>query len=233
MKKFGLIGQSLKHSFSKEFFNEKFHRENISARYDNYELENLSLFKSIFSDNDLCGLNVTIPFKEKIINYFNKKLWSLKGFNTDAYGFHQLIKPFLKSHHNLGLILGDGGASKAVSYVLDSLNINYNIITRKNTSDIHQKFNWNDINSYMVKYHLIIINTTPIGMYPNSIDKIDFPYEFITQEHLIIDLIYNPSITQFLQKASSQNAQILNGYQMLVHQALKAWNIWNFSTNIK
>ena len=254
MKKFGLIGQSLKHSFSKEFFNEKFQKEKISARYDNYELENLSLFKSIFFDNDLCGLNVTIPFKEKIINYLddldpiskkigavntilptysNKKLWSLKGFNTDAYGFHQLIKPFLKSHHNLGLILGDGGASKAVSYVFDSLNINYNIITRKNTSDIRQKLSWNDINSYMVKHHLIIVNTTPIGMYPNSIDKIDFPYEFITKEHLIIDLIYNPSITQFLQKASSQNAQILNGYQMLIHQALKAWNIWNFSANIK
>ena len=254
MKKFGLIGQSLKHSFSQEFFNKKFQKEGIPAIYKNFEIGNLSLFKLIFSNNDVHGLNVTIPYKEKIIDYLdeldsiskiigavntilpiysNKKLFSLKGYNTDAYGFHQLIKPYLKSHHTLGLILGDGGASKAVSYVLDSLNINYNIISRKKKLESHQKFNWEDINSYMVKHHQIIINTTPVGMFPSMGQKIDIPYHAINKNHLIIDLIYNPNETQFLKNAKKNNAQVLNGYQMLIHQAIKAWDIWNLYINIR
>ena len=254
MKTYGLTGQSLLHSFSKDFFNKKFLSENISARYLNFEIENISYLRELFIKNHISGLNVTIPYKEKIIpyldsldnisksvgavntilpNYKNNKLISLKGFNTDVYGFHQMIKPYLTSNHSKALILGTGGASKAVAYVLKSYNIDVNYISRKERPNELNYFTWKDINNQMLESHNLIINTTPIGMYPNKIEKIIFPYEFINSNHLIIDLVYNPSKTFFLLKCEKKNAQTLNGYQMLVHQALKSWNIWNNSINIE
>tara|TARA_Y100000385_G_C13058520_1_gene623164 strand:+ start:1116 stop:1880 length:765 start_codon:yes stop_codon:yes gene_type:complete len=254
LKKFGLIGKTLEHSFSKDFFNQKFEKEKILASYHNFEIDKITSLKSIFSKNDIFGINVTVPYKEQVISqldelddvakkigavntilptYNKRKLTSLKGYNTDAFGFHQLIKPYLKNHHTNALVLGSGGASKAIIHILNFYNIDYNIISRKDMPDNPIYFKWSDINYYMIKHHPLIINTTPIGMYPNTDQEFEFPYQYISGKHLVIDLIYNPKLTNFLRKSSLQKAQILNGYQMLVHQAIKAWNIWNSSINNK
>lgn len=254
MRNFGLIGQTLSHSFSKDYFNKKFETENIDAFYSNFELDNISSLRSLFSDFKLSGLNVTIPFKEKVISqldslddisqdlgavntikpfFKNNKLISLKGYNTDVHGFKQMVKPYLESHHTQALILGTGGASKAVAYVLKSYNINVNFISRNKNYSNKNYFTWDQVNNHMVEGHYLIINTTPLGMYPNIDQEINIPYEYLTSKHLVIDLIYNPEQTIFLQKSLLNNAQILNGYQMLVHQALKAWNIWESSNIIK
>ena len=254
MRNFGLIGQSLSHSFSKDYFNKKFETENIDAFYSNFELNNISTLRGLFSDFKLSGLNVTIPFKEKVISkldslddisqdlgavntikpfFRNNQLISLKGYNTDVHGFKQMVKPYLESHHTQALILGTGGASKAVAYVLKSYNINVNFISRNKNYSNKNYFTWDQVNNHMVEGHYLIINTTPLGMYPNIDQEINIPYEYLTSKHLVIDLIYNPEQTIFLQKSLLNNAQILNGYQMLVHQALKAWNIWESSNIIK
>ena len=254
MRNFGLIGKSLVHSFSKDYFNKKFKEEDIDALYSNFELDNISNLKELFSDYKLSGLNVTIPFKQKVISqldsldeisqeidavntikpfFDNNKLVSLKGYNTDVFGFQQMVKPYLKSHHTKALILGTGGASKAVAYVLNSLNIDVNFISRNNFPSLNNYFTWNELNSHMVAGHYLIINTTPIGMYPDVEQEIIISYDNLTSKHLVIDLIYNPEQTLFLKKSLLKNAQILNGYQMLVHQALKAWDIWESSNIIK
>ena len=248
MKKFGLIGRKLSHSFSKKFFNQKFLDESIPAQYENYEISDISYVKSIFQNNFLSGINVTIPYKNTVIKhldemdsiskeimavntilpiYENKKLVSLKGFNTDVHGFHHMIKPYLKSHHERALVLGTGGACSAVSHVMKSYNIDVNYISRYPDLNDENSFSWNDLNEHMVGHHLLIINTTPIGMYPNVSEVINIPYHAMGSKHLIIDLIYNPSETLFLKNAKKNNAQTLNGYSMLVNQALKSWNIWN------
>ena len=254
MRNFGLIGQSLVHSFSKDYFNKKFKTENIDALYSNFEIENTSSLRDLFSNHNLSGLNVTIPFKQKVISqldsldeisqeidavntikpfFKNNKLVSLKGYNTDVYGFKQMVKPYLKSHHTKALVLGTGGASKAVAYVLNAYNIEVNFISRKKLPTLNNYFTWNQINSHMVAQHYLIINTTPVGMYPNVDKEIKIAYDSLTSKHLVIDLIYNPEQTLFLKKALLKNAKILNGYQMLVHQALKAWDIWESSNIIK
>ncbi len=247
MRNFGLIGQSLIHSFSKDYFNKKFKTENIDALYSNFEIDNISTLRDLFSDFKLSGLNVTIPFKQKVISqldsldeisqkidavntikpfFKNNKLISLKGYNTDVYGFQQMLKPYLKSHHTKALVLGTGGASKAVAYVLNAYNIDVNFISRNKFPSLNNYFTWNQLNSHMVAGHYIIINTTPVGMYPDVDQEIKISYDNLTSKHLVIDLIYNPDQTLFLKKALLKNAQIINGYQMLVYQALKAWDIW-------
>ena len=254
MKKFGLVGKSLAHSFSKDFFNNMFKNQQISAKYLNFELDKISSFKSLFANNDIYGLNVTIPYKEKVLPYLDKldniskkigsvntilpfykdeKIHFLKGYNTDVFGFDQLIKPYLRPYHSRALILGTGGSSKAVSYVLKLYNIDVNYISRERYRYVHNFFSWKDLNNNIVKNHSLIINTTPIGMFPNQFQEMNFPYQYITKNHLVIDLIYNPVQTIFLKKSSQYKAKTLNGYEMLVHQALKAWQIWNSSTNIK
>jgi len=248
LQKFGLIGQKLNHSFSKSFFNKKFVDENINAKYYNFEIENISQLKNIFQKEVISGMNVTIPYKESVIGqldsldeisnkiravntilptYHNNKLIHLKGFNTDAYGFHQMIKPYLKSHHEKALIFGTGGASSAVSYVLKNYNIDINYVSRTKHAKNDNTFSWSEINKHFINSHLLLINTTPIGMFPNSNQEINIPYNYLTQNHLVIDLIYNPIETLFLKQASENNAKVLNGYQMLINQAIKAWNIWN------
>ena len=248
MKNFGLLGEKLSHSFSKDFFNKKFLEENINAHYSNFEFNDLTKFKDLFKDQIISGLNVTIPYKNKVIQYLDSidsisqeikavntilpfyednKLIHLKGYNTDVYGFHQMIKPYLKSHHERALVFGTGGASGAVAYVLKGYNIDVNFISRFANSNDKNIFTWDDVNEYMVDHHLLIINTTPVGMYPNNDQKINIPYNKINKYHLVIDLIYNPIETYFLKRAKKNNAQILNGHSMLINQALKAWEIWN------
>ncbi len=249
-KAYGLLGKSLSHSFSKSFFNEKFKNEQIDAVYDNYELVELSTLRKTIEDNSLSGMNVTVPYKELVLNYVDEldevcqkvgsantlvpsydgdRLKSIKAYNTDVYGFHQSIKPFLKSHHEKALILGTGGAAKAVSFVLNELNIDVNFISRDLQSNSKNIFHWNELNEHLIFHHKFIINSTPVGMYPNIKETFSFPYHALSEKHFVYDLIYNPEQTTFLKKAGENKATIKNGLDMLIHQAQRAWQIWNSS----
>ena len=236
MKKYGLIGRKLGHSFSKEFFNKKFKQLDLeNYHYENYELENLSGLKELINKNNLIGVNVTIPFKEKVLKYLDiidntaKQIGSVNtikiknqkliGYNTDISGFEQSIIKLIKNRKN-ALILGNGGSSKAVQYALKKNNINTTIISRKSEKNYNKLIKEDIINN------LIIINTTPLGMYPNIETCPEIPYEYLSHEHLVYDLVYNPKKTLFLKKAEKKGCHIINGYQMLKKQANEAWEIW-------
>jgi shikimate dehydrogenase len=245
---YGLLGKKLSHSFSKKYFSEKFKTLSIEdSEYLNFEINEIDLIKKIVSDYpNLKGLNVTIPYKESVINWLdelseevkiigavntikvervNNKPF-LKGYNTDAYGFAQSIKPFLDYNHQRVLILGNGGAAKAVKYVLNNLGIDYIVVSR-NPDMTKNELAYSDLNEYAISQYKFIINTTPLGMYPNENDFPNIPYSGISNLHLCVDLIYNPEKTIFLQKSEIQGAKILNGLTMLIMQAEKAWKIWN------
>ena len=244
MNQYGLIGKTLSHSFSKKYFEDKFRRENISAAYENYEIDSIEKFPIIIKENpQLRGLNVTIPYKEKIIPFLDeideitKKIGAVntikidpvtkktKGFNTDYYGFKQSIKPFLESQHQRALILGTGGASKAVKFVLNELGIPTLFVSRNPTKE--NEISYHEVDSNLMKFYFLIVNTTPLGMYPNENEKPAIDYHLLTNQHLLFDLIYNPTETLFLKEGKKRNAQTVNGISMLKLQAEKAWEIWN------
>ena len=237
MRTLGLIGKDLSHSFSKNYFTKKFLSENITdAEYLNFELKNISDFKLLINKNNLSGLNVTIPYKESIIPFLDELSEAAKqigavntiqfinnkltGHNTDYIGFTETILPLLKKENN-ALILGNGGASKAIQFALNRLNIQYKIVSR-NTS-----FNYLDISKEITEYHNIIINTTPLGTFPNTEEKPPIPYELLNKNHVLYDLVYNPAETQFLKLGKQKNCQVKNGLEMLKKQAEASWNIWN------
>lgn len=245
MKTFGLIGKKLSHSFSQRYFTKKFAQLGLSDNhYMNYELSSIEELPELIKNVKPIGLNVTIPYKEEVLAYvdeLSKEAQEVKavntlqikwiegkpkliGHNTDVFGFHQSIKPFFEGHHEKALILGTGGASKAVAYVLSNLGVQITYVSR------HPKpgqLNYNEINEYVMAFHPMIINTTPVGMYPNVDEKVNIPYEFLTEKHFLIDLIYNPEETQFLKEGKARGAKTLNGLTMLHQQAEKAWEIWN------
>jgi shikimate dehydrogenase len=247
MRKFGLIGFPLGHSFSKGYFTEKFKKENIiDCDYQNYPISQIDEFRQLIETNvELLGLNVTIPYKEQIIKYLDKldpvaeKIGAVNtikiernsgeiqliGYNTDYYGFEETLKPYLQPEHKKALILGTGGASKAVAYVLNSLNISYQYVSRKPVNK--ETLSYQEVNTELIKDFTVIINTSPLGMYPNADACPDLPYESINSNYILYDLIYNPEKTLFLQKGESKNAIIINGLPMLHFQADKAWKIWN------
>jgi shikimate dehydrogenase len=238
MKRYGLIGRSLKHSFSPSFFKNFFEEHDIDAKYELIELDDLSSVKRILVDFD--GCNVTIPYKEKVIphldglsaeakvigavNVIENRNGVFIGHNTDAFGFHQSIKPFLTNQHERALILGTGGASKAVSYVLNEIGLDVFYISRK--PDGIRRFGYGDINETMLQSCKVIVNTTPVGMYPSNEALISLPYQYLTNAHLLIDLIYNPEKTPFLREGEKQGCTILNGLTMLKEQALQSYRIW-------
>ncbi len=248
MRLFGLIGYPLSHSFSKPYFTEKFKNEMIDdARYENFPIPDIKEFPRIINENpNLCGLNVTIPYKEQVIPYLNELDDSaaemqavntikinkqqdskyLKGFNTDAYGFKDTLEPLLKPCHTHALILGTGGASKAVAFALKTLDIKYSFVSRK-SSDKSNTYSYRELNKNILEKHLIIINTTPLGMEPNVETAPEIPYEAINNKHICYDLVYNPRETKFLQNGKEYGAVIKNGLDMLYRQAEKAWEIWN------
>lgn len=242
-KKFGLIGRNIDYSFSRKFFTEKFEKEGLNdCSYQNFDLSHLSEFPSVIENiKNLKGMNVTIPYKQEIFTYLDEideiaqeigavntikitKTHQLKGFNTDFYGFKKSLKPFLKSHHQKALILGTGGASKAVAYALKDLKIPYKYVSRNPDAD---QLSYNDIDNNIFNEYQIIINCTPIGTFPNVNQYPPLPYFLFTEKHLAYDLIYNPEETSFLRKAKEHNATTVNGLQMLIFQAEKAWEIWN------
>ena len=244
MKHFGLIGFPLGHSFSKKFFTEKFKQENIDAQYDLYELTSLLEFENLLTETELYGLNVTIPYKEKVIQYldeldetaaeigavnvikFIRKEGSLKlkGYNSDAIGFENSLAPLLKPYHQKALILGTGGASKAIDYTLRKLGITTTFVSRTTKPD---SLTYDQLNEDILNENLVIINASPVGTFPHADECPNIPYQFLTDKHLLFDAVYNPAETLFLKKGKEQKAQVLNGEGMLTGQAIAAWKIWN------
>jgi len=239
-KKYGLIGKSLTHSFSKSYFDAKFLREDIQASYQNFEVQHENELRQIL-ELDVDGFNVTMPYKEAIIPYLDELSDAAKevgavntiavksgkriGHNTDVFGFQQMIKPFFESQHERALIIGTGGASKAVAYVLENLGVSIIFLSRHPQNS--NEFGYDELNENMVKFNGIIVNTTPVGMFPNMNDCINLPFEALSDRHLVVDLIYNPEETLFLKKAKKQGAKTMNGLTMLHQQAEQAWKIWN------
>ena len=239
---FGLIGKNISYSFSKTYFNSKFISLNLSGySYENFDIPNLEEFPSLIKrNNTLRGLNVTIPYKEEIIPYLDsldkkaKRIGAvntikftkegLKGYNTDVYGFKKSIQPFLKESHKKALILGTGGASKAVAFVLKELGISFKYVSRNPIGD---QVGYSELNKKIMSTHTLLINCTPLGTFPDTAAKPGIPYEFLTSNHLLFDLIYNPEKTAFLLSGEHKGAIICNGAEMLELQAEKAWQIWN------
>jgi len=248
MKTYGLIGYRLGYSFSKGFFNEKFEKEGLSDHeYLNFELDQINDFPDIFNKYEhIKGLNCTIPYKQAIIPYLDEideqaaevgavntikiirsnNQVKLKGFNTDCYGFEHSILPMLKTMHRKALILGTGGASKAVKHVLRKHGIDYLSATTKGEL-APGEINYHQIDEALLKDHLIVINATPLGTYPNVDNCPAIPYEFLTPDHVLYDLVYNPEETLFMKKGKAKGAATKNGLEMLHLQAEKAWQIWN------
>ncbi len=242
MRVFGLIGHPLAHSFSKNYFAEKFSREKLyDCEYRNFPLATIEQFQDLIQqEKNLAGLNVTIPYKEAAIPLLTEldeaaknigavntiKLSSGKtiGYNTDYIGFLRSLKPLLQPHHKHALILGTGGSSKAVQYALSLLNIAYTFVSREKANNT---LLYAELDKNIIEKTTIIINTTPLGMFPETSACPDIPYTFLSEKHLLFDLIYNPAETIFLQKGKQQETTVLNGFSMLQIQAEESWKIWN------
>ena len=250
MRQFGLIGYPLSHSFSQKFFTEKFLQENIvNAKYDNFPIASIESFAGLWKENpNLEGLNVTIPYKKEVIPFlqhssavvqeinacncirkFNNELY---GYNTDVIGFEKSLLPFLQPHHTHALILGTGGASAAVQWVLQKLNIQFQLVSR-NTNTIEENtemkasLSYDQLAASVIESHTLIINTSPLGMYPNTNEAPPIAYEGITAQHHLYDLVYNPIETLFMKNGLAKGATVQNGLAMLHIQAEESWAIWN------
>lgn len=242
MKTYGLIGKNIDYSFSRKHFSEKFKAQKIAAVYENFDLQTLDSFKDILvQKKNLAGFNVTIPYKEQIIPFLDRldpvaseigavntikieKDGSLTGYNTDFHGFTESIKAFLTPSHTQALILGTGGASKAIAYALGTLGISYEYVSRSHSSNT---LNYEDLTSQHFLKYQILINCTPLGTHPNTNAAPPIPSQYLDSRHLVFDLIYNPPVTQLMKLAMQNNATVLNGEKMLVLQAEKSWEIWN------
>ncbi|WP_298640864.1 shikimate dehydrogenase [uncultured Prevotella sp.] len=250
MDKYGIIGHPLGHSFSKNYFNEKFHDEGIDAEYINFDIQNIGNLPEVLATNpELKGLNVTIPYKEKVLSYLdyisvearaigavnvirvehkgNNVL--LKGYNSDVIGFTRSIEPILEKFHRKALVLGTGGASKAVSYGLRSLGLETVLVSRFERPGTIQ---YKDITPDVVREYKVIVNCTPCGMYPNYEECPELPYEALDSHNLLYDLIYNPDETLFMKKGREQGALTKNGIEMLLLQAFASWDFWNGKEHI-
>ncbi len=241
MKRYGLIGRTLTHSFSKNYFTKKFEAEGLyNYSYDNFELQAADELPSLLLLHpEIQGVNITIPYKENVLrfltdrneiveeigacNCIKREGENLIGFNTDVIGFRKSLEPLLKPNHKKALILGTGGASKAIAYVLKQLGIEYNCVSRK--KDVNS-LGYEDLGEDILNSHHLIINSTPLGMWPNVDADPPVPYDFLTAKHFLFDSIYNPSKTKFLAEGEKRGAQICNGYDMLIEQAEESWRIW-------
>ncbi|MGB1433562.1 MAG: shikimate dehydrogenase family protein [Flavobacteriaceae bacterium] len=238
-KLFGLLGKDIGYSFSRNYFSNKFRAENLRHEYVNFDLENLSTFKSLLKRDDIYGMNVTIPYKQEVIPFLdeidpvakaigavntivfkdNKRL----GYNTDHIGFQNTLLNYLKPHHDKALVLGTGGASKAVCYVLEQLKIQVRKVSRSEGPD---RKAYHQLSAKDYKEHSLLINCTPLGTHPNINAYPPIDYEKISKKHLLYDLIYNPEVTAFMKMGKAKGAEVVNGYQMLVDQAEASWNLW-------
>lgn len=245
MDKFGLIGYPLGHSFSINYFNQKFEDEGIDAIYENFEISTIDLLPEVINSNpELKGLNVTIPYKQQVIPYLDtvspeaRAIGAinvikvvhhggntiLKGYNSDVIGFTRSIEPMLEKYHKKALILGTGGASKAVDFGLRSLGLETVFVSR---SEKNNTIQYKDITAETVREYNVIVNCTPIGMYPNTEECPDMPYEALDSKNILYDLIYNPDKTLFMKKGAERGANVKNGLEMLLLQAFASWEFWN------
>ncbi|MEX0314410.1 MAG: shikimate dehydrogenase [Allomuricauda sp.] len=239
--RYGLLGRSISYSFSQGYFTEKFKNLGLNDHsYENFDISEISNLNSILKQDNLRGFNVTIPYKEEVIPFLSSlddtareigavntiKITQDKliGYNTDAYGFQKSLEPFLKHHHTNALILGTGGASKAIKYVLEKLGITPIFVSRTKKEG---QLTYQELNESIIATHTVIVNCTPLGTYPNIMEKPSIPYHLLSDQHLLFDLIYNPEKTTFLKEGELKNASICNGLDMLKFQAEKAWEIWN------
>lgn len=241
MEYFGIIGYPLSHSFSPGYFAQKFSKLGITAEYKAYPLEKIDQFPQLLKEHHFKGINVTIPYKEKVIPYLDEldevasrigavntikiENGNIKGYNTDAHGFEMSLMDLIDQPKAVkgALILGTGGAAKAVEYVLNKLNIPFHYVSRNPTKGL----TYDQLSENVFKNANLIINTTPLGMYPKVDQKPEIPYQWIDENYFLYDLVYNPEKTLFLTEGLQRNAKIKNGYDMLILQAEKAWNIWN------
>lgn len=245
MDKYGLIGYPLGHSFSRNYFNQRFVSEGIDAEYVNFEIPSIDELPQVIAENpDLKGLNVTIPYKEKVISYLDEldkdarnigavnvvKIirekgteTRLVGYNSDVIGFIRSIEPLLEPHHKKALILGTGGASKAVHYGLKQLGVEGTFVSRHERPGM---FTYKDLDKEVMQEYTVVVNCTPVGMFPHTDECPDIPYEDITPNHLLYDLLYNPDVTLFMKKGEERGAVTKNGLEMLLLQAFAAWDIW-------
>lgn len=239
---FGLVGYPLSHSFSKNYFTEKFKREGLEhCRYENFQIDDIHQLAAIINDNpELKGINVTIPYKQSVLQFLNESdplvkqtgacncikfvSGKLMGYNTDVIGFEKSLLNKLKPGHKNALILGTGGAAKAVDFVLKKIGIHYKYVSRYPSV---KNLSYEQLTAYIMEKNTLIVNTTPLGMYPKVSEAPPLPYHLITDEHFLFDLIYNPEKTLFLRKGEEHGATIQNGYDMLVYQAEESWKIWN------
>lgn len=242
MHKLGLLGKNISYSFSKAYFTKKFNEEQLPYSYENFDIPKIEDLKNILKNTDnLIGLNVTIPYKEAVLPFLDgldkkakkigavntitiSKSGQLKGFNTDCYGFKKSIKPHLKPHHTSALILGTGGASKAIAFVFKALNIPFHYVSRTKKPGV--TYLYSELTKALIESHPIIINCSPVGTYPNINECPNIPYQGITDTHILYDLIYNPMQTKFLSHGAAKGATTCNGLPMLEFQAEKAWKIW-------
>ena len=246
MTQYGLIGYPLKHSFSMSYFNDKFAAEGIDAEYVNFEIPSIREFKSILKNHpDLKGLNVTIPYKEQVIPFLDQlsenakmigavnvikierskgKIKKLTGFNSDIIGFKKSIEPLLRPHHRRALVLGTGGSAKAIYHGLQQLGLSPTYVAREVQSDT--VLTYDELNEQDMAAHTVIVNCTPVGMWPNVDDRPQIPYEHLTREHLLYDLLYNPNETLFMKSGAAQGAVVKNGLEMLLLQAFASWEFW-------
>jgi shikimate dehydrogenase len=241
MRRFGLIGFPLSHSFSQKYFTEKFRKEGLSdAVYENFPIANIGELRNVLKNHtDLVGINVTIPYKRQVLSFLDSKEQlpieacncikisngKLSGYNTDTIGFEKALLPKLKPAHSKALVLGTGGASDAVCWVLKKLGITIQMVSRQEGKA--SLLSYHDIDERIIREHLLIVNCTPLGMTPKIDEFPQIPYQFLGPSHYLFDLIYNPSKTVFLQKGESHGTTIENGANMLVYQAEESWRIWN------
>lgn len=241
MRKFGLIGSSLQHSFSPTYFKEKFQRENITdASYEAFELSRINEIQDLLKEKNLVGLNVTFPFKEQVMPFLHEispeaqvigavnTVQIVKGktigYNTDFLGFEQSLISFLDGSPNRALVLGTGGASKAVCFCLHRLGISYQLVSRR---QVEGSISYDQMISEMIFPQSLIINCTPVGTYPKVDQKPPIPYRFLKPSHMLFDLVYNPEESAFLKEGKKVGCKVKNGYEMLVNQAEASWDIWN------
>lgn len=239
--RYGLLGKDISYSFSQNYFTQKFKDAGLwEYSYENFDIPDITNFENIIAQKNLKGMNVTIPYKEQVIPFldnvdamatqigavntikFSKD--GLKGFNTDAYGFKKSMEPHLKSHHNKALILGTGGASKAIRFVLEELGIAHTYVSRTKKEG---QFTYQELNEEVIEDHKLIVNCTPLGTFPAIEEKPPIPYAYLGNKHFLFDLIYNPDRTAFLTMGHEKGASICNGLKMLQLQAEKSWEIWN------
>ena len=240
-RKFGLIGKNIDYSFSKKYFSEKFKKENLDCTYSNFDIENISLIESILQKNGISGYNVTIPYKQEIIKFLDeidevakaigavntiKKIDNKNiGFNTDCIGFEKSLIPLIENKKpDSALILGGGGASKAVKYVLKKIKINYSTVSRKEGKS---EFIYENLNDVIINRFKMIINCSPVGTFPNINKCPNIPYKHLTNEHILYDLVYNPIESLFLRRGRELGCKTKNGLEMLEIQANESWRIWN------